>query len=92
MPVVLQDVELHRRLLQQLYKDSLAFHNVFFGLTQAQKVAIISTDRKVKSQRKIGRRYCTQTIQPMIAFKITPLLKLFPTLMSKVEQYSLVTH
>ena len=28
--VTMQDVELHRRLLQQLFKDSQEFHNIFF--------------------------------------------------------------
>ena len=28
--VSIHDVELHRRLLQQLFKDSQEFHNIFF--------------------------------------------------------------
>ena len=52
-------MELHRRLLQQLYKDSLAFHDMFFALTPDQKVAVIVHDRQVKTERKSAgnRRY-----------------------------------
>ena len=60
--VTLQDVELHRRLLQQLYKDSCAFHDIFFALNPAQKVAVIVQDRQVKNDRKstssAGHRRC----------------------------------
>lgn len=53
--VTLQDVELHRRLLQQLYKDSVAFHDVFFKLTPSQKMNLISVDRQLKMQRRERR-------------------------------------
>ena len=48
--VTLQDVELHRRLLQQLYKDSMAFHDVFFKLSPAQRIKIIDVDRQSKNK------------------------------------------
>ena len=31
--VTIQDVELHRRLLQQLFKDSQEFHDIFFKVS-----------------------------------------------------------
>jgi len=62
--VTLQDVELHRRLLQQLYKDSVAFHNIFFSLTPAEKVSIIRLDRSVKADRRsVGQRRSSSSDQ-----------------------------
>merc|ERR1719270_1230044 len=49
--VTMQDVELHRRLLQQLFKDSQEFHNIFFKLTTAQRMNIIKLDNEKKEGR-----------------------------------------
>ena len=49
--VTMQDVELHRRLLQQLFKDSQEFHNIFFKLTTIQRMNIIKLDNEKKEGR-----------------------------------------
>ena len=43
-----EDIDLHRRLLQQLNKDSQEFHNVFFALATKEKMAILALDSEVK--------------------------------------------
>ncbi len=48
----MEDVELHRRLLQQLQKDSQWFHDIFFKYSVQQRMSIIRLDRDMKFERQ----------------------------------------
>ena len=55
-----EDVDLHRRLLQQLNKDSQAIHDLFFKMTPEERMKLIKNDLeeiqrpKDKSKRRIS--------------------------------------
>ena len=44
----LEDVQLHSRLLQQLQRESHAFHDIFFKYSVQQKMSILKQDREIK--------------------------------------------
>ena len=85
--VTLQDVELHRRLLQQLYKDSLSFHDIFFKLSPAQKMSILAVDREVRAQRQLRNAAATTVDEGPEAFNPTsPTKKLSAVTVARMEQ------
>ncbi|TRY62826.1 hypothetical protein TCAL_16556 [Tigriopus californicus] len=50
--VTAQDLDLHRRLLQQLNKDYHNLYDVFFNLSTSDKLGIISSDRAMRNSQK----------------------------------------
>ena len=44
----IEDVQLHSRLLQQLQRESHAFHDIFFKYAVQQKMSILKQDREIK--------------------------------------------
>ena len=45
-----QDVELHRRLLQQLNRDCQSIHDIFFALSIPEQMAVIALDFEIRKK------------------------------------------
>merc|ERR1719273_99021 len=51
-PNLLEDVQLHARLLLQHQRETNGFHDIFFKYTSQQRMAIIRCDREIQAQKK----------------------------------------
>jgi hypothetical protein len=49
-PVSKQDLDLHRRLLQQLNADCASLHDIFFSLGTAEKMSLLALDHEIRRQ------------------------------------------
>ena len=49
-PVSTQDIDLHRRLLQQLNKDCAAMHDVFFKTTVKERMSMLALDHEIRQR------------------------------------------
>ncbi len=48
-----EDVELHRRLLQQLNRDSAEIHRIFFDLSVVERMGILAADYELRRQKQL---------------------------------------